>query len=80
MYYWLVRQLLRPIRRRENLTRSPVAILLGNRMTDPKSEAPKMFKQEQPISTMSEYEREQLTIPKNREQLKAERLAREAKI
>jgi hypothetical protein len=49
-------------------------------MTDPKSEAPKMFKQEQPISTMSEYEREQLTIPKNREQLKAERLAREAKI
>jgi hypothetical protein len=47
-------------------------------MTDPKSEASKLFKQEQPTSTLSEYEREQLAIQKNRERLKAERLAREA--
>jgi len=49
-------------------------------MTDPKSEAPKMFKQDKPTSTLSEYEREQLAIQKNRDRLKAERLAREAKI
>jgi hypothetical protein len=53
---------------------------LGNTMTDPKSEASKMFKQEQPTSTLSEYDREQIAIQKNRERLKAERLAREAKI
>jgi hypothetical protein len=47
-------------------------------MTDPKLEASKLFKQEQPASTLSEYEREQLAIQKNRERLKAERLAREA--
>jgi hypothetical protein len=46
-------------------------------MTDPKSEASKLFKQEQPTSTLSEYEREQLAIQNNRERLKAERLARE---
>jgi hypothetical protein len=49
-------------------------------MTDPKLEASKLFKQEQPPSTMSEHECEQLAIQKNRERLKAERLAREAKI
>jgi hypothetical protein len=50
-------------------------------MTDYKSEASKMFKQQQPPpSTLSEYEREQLAVQKNRERLKAERLAREAKI
>jgi len=38
-----------------------------------------MFKQEEPASTLSEYEREQLAIQKNHERLKAERLAREAK-
>jgi hypothetical protein len=46
-------------------------------MTDPKLEASKMFKQEVPASAMSEYEREQDAIRKNRERLKAERLARE---
>jgi hypothetical protein len=49
-------------------------------MTDPKAEASKLFKQEQPTSTLSDYEREQLAIQKNRERLKAERLAREAKV
>ena len=45
-------------------------------MTDPKSEASKLFKQEQPTSTLSEYERGQLAIrKKNLERLKAERLA-----
>jgi hypothetical protein len=46
-------------------------------MTDPKSEASKLFKQEQPTSTLNDYEREQLAIQKNRERLKAERSARE---
>jgi hypothetical protein len=46
-------------------------------MTDPKTEASKLFKQ-QPTSTLSEYERERLAIRNNRERLKAERLAREA--
>jgi hypothetical protein len=48
-------------------------------MTDPKSEASKLFKQEQPTSPLSGYEREQMAIQKNRERLKAERLARESK-
>jgi hypothetical protein len=47
-------------------------------MSDPKLEASKMFKQDKPTSTLSEYEREQLAIQKNRERLKAERLARES--
>jgi hypothetical protein len=46
-------------------------------MTDPKLEASKLFKQERPTSTLSEYESEQLAIQNNRERLKAERLARE---
>jgi hypothetical protein len=46
------------------------------KMTDPKSEASKLFKQGQP--TLSEYDREQLAIQKNLARLKAERLAREA--
>jgi hypothetical protein len=50
-------------------------------MTNPKLEAMKLFKQqEDPTPTMSEYDREQLAIQKNRERLKAERLMREAKI
>jgi hypothetical protein len=40
----------------------------------------RLFKPEETASTMSEYEREQMAIRKNRERLKAERLAREAKI
>jgi hypothetical protein len=47
-------------------------------MTDPKIEASKMFKPEQPASNLSDYEREQLAVRKNLERLKAERLAREA--
>jgi hypothetical protein len=49
-------------------------------MTDPKLEASKIFKPEERTSKMSEYEREQESIRKNRDRLKAERLAREAKI
>jgi hypothetical protein len=49
-------------------------------MTDPKLEASKIFKQLEPTPRMSEYEREQESIRQNRERLKAERLAREAKI
>jgi hypothetical protein len=46
-------------------------------MTDPKAEA--LFKQPpEPAPAMSEYQTEQLAIQKNRERLKAERLAREA--
>jgi hypothetical protein len=56
----------------------PSLYFLGNRMTDPKLEASKHFRQEQPASTYSEYEREQEAIRKNRKRLKAERLAREA--
>ena len=52
----------------------------GNRMIDLKLEAMRLFKPEEAASTMSEYEREQMAIRKNRERLKAERLAREAKI
>lgn len=52
----------------------------GNRMIDLKLEAMRLFKPEVTASTMSEYEREQMVIRKNRERLKAERLAREAKI
>jgi hypothetical protein len=48
-------------------------------MTDPKSEASQLFKQPEPAVTMSAYQLEQETIQKNRERLKAERLAREAK-
>jgi hypothetical protein len=52
-----------------------------NEMNDPKLEAMKLFKQpEDPTPTMSEYDREQAAIQKNRERLKAERLMREAKI
>jgi hypothetical protein len=47
-------------------------------MTDPKTEASKLFKQEQPTSTLSDYEREQQAIKANYEKLKAERLARES--
>jgi hypothetical protein len=50
-----------------------------NKMTDPKSEASQFFKQPEPAVTMSAYQLEQETIQKNRERLKAERLAREAK-
>jgi hypothetical protein len=49
-------------------------------MTDHKLEASKMFKHEQPTLTLSDYEREQFAVQKNRERLKAERLAREAKV
>jgi hypothetical protein len=52
----------------------------GNRMIDLKLEAMRLFKPEETASTMSEYEREQLAIRKNRDRLKAERLARETKI
>jgi hypothetical protein len=60
----------------------PSLYFLGNGMTDPKLDASKLFKQVDPAptSTLSEYEREQEAIRKNRERLKAERLAREAKI
>jgi hypothetical protein len=58
----------------------PSLYFSGNRMTDPKLEASKLFKQDMPISTLSEYEREKIASHKNRERLKAERLAREAKI
>jgi hypothetical protein len=47
-------------------------------MTDPKLVASQFFKQPELEPTMSEYNREQLAIHKNRERLKAERLAREA--
>jgi hypothetical protein len=50
-----------------------------NKMTDPKVEASQLFKQPESAPTMNEYQTEQLTIQKNRERLKAERLAREAK-
>jgi len=46
-------------------------------MIDPKAEA--LFKQlREPAPTVNEYQAEQLAIQKNREKLKAERLAREA--
>jgi hypothetical protein len=48
-------------------------------MTDLKLEASQFFKQPEPTPVMTEYEREQLAIQKNRERLKAERLAREAR-
>jgi hypothetical protein len=43
-------------------------------MTDPKLEASKMFKQEEPASKMSDYEREQESARKNRERLKNDSL------
>jgi len=49
-------------------------------MIDLKLEAMRLFKPEETASTVSEYEREQMAVCKNRERLKAERLAREAKI
>jgi hypothetical protein len=46
-------------------------------MIDPKT----LFKTPEPATAaMSEYEKEQLAINKNRERLKAERLARESNI
>jgi hypothetical protein len=62
----------------ESVHALPSLYPLGNRMTDPKIEASKMFKPEQPASNLSDYEREQLAVRKNLERLKAERLAREA--
>jgi hypothetical protein len=49
-------------------------------MTDPKQEASQLFKQPEPSPMMSAYQLEQEAIRKNRERLRAERLAREAKI
>ena len=46
-------------------------------MIDPKAEA--LFKTPEPASPMNIYQTEQLAIQKNRERLKAERLARESK-
>jgi hypothetical protein len=48
-------------------------------MTDPKFEASQFFKRPEPAPTMSAYHLEQEAIRKNRERLKAERLARDAK-
>jgi hypothetical protein len=63
----------------ESDTFSRRSTFLGRQMTDPKLEASQFFKQPEPALTMSAYQLEQETIRKNRERLRAERLAREAK-
>jgi len=47
-------------------------------MTNPKLEAEQLFKEPEPTSTMSDYEREQDKIRANLERLRRERLARDA--
>jgi hypothetical protein len=61
-----------------DLTRSDAGHLLIMKaiMIDPKADA--FFKTPQRTPALSEYQTEQLAIQKNRERLKAERLARES--
>jgi hypothetical protein len=49
-------------------------------MNDKNKEAESLFKQAKPEATMTDYQREQQALHANRERLKAERLAREARI
>jgi hypothetical protein len=48
-------------------------------MNDKIKEAESLFKTAEPTRAMTEYQREQLALHANRERLKAERLAREAR-
>jgi hypothetical protein len=53
-------------------------LIMKATMIDPTAEA--LFKTPEPAPAMNVYQTEQLAIQKNRERLKAERLARESNI
>nr|WP_084029657.1 hypothetical protein [Bradyrhizobium sp. LMTR 3] len=60
------------------MTKAPGGIEPPNQITRAEREARKAFRQVDAATAMSEYEIAQRAFAKNRERLKAERLAREA--